>query len=161
MPWSRMSWAADFLCCIVLSRKSGLLSRKGISTLMNLESNASDFIHVFECEFLCLIVSTIIFVICHFKNIKVSILVVNIKTPSSKWFQPYFITNLFLKPFSSLLVYRNLYLTRTRNLIKRLSKTSGMNRLHLLRRLIPGLVRLNLLWQFSSGDLQFVRKYLS
>ena len=51
----------------------------------------------------------------------------------------------FLKPISNLLVYTNLYLTRMRNLIKRLSKTSGMKRLRLLRRLIVGLVRLNLL----------------
>ena len=67
----------------------------------------------------------------------------------------------FLKPISNLLVYTNLYLIRMRNLIKRLSKTSGMKRLRLLRRLILGLVRLNLLRQFLSRDLQFVRKYLS
>ena len=66
-----------------------------------------------------------------------------------------------LKPFSNLLVYTNLFLTRMRNLIKRLSKTGGMKCLRLLRRLILGLVRLNLLGQFSSGNLQFVRKYLS
>ena len=51
----------------------------------------------------------------------------------------------FLKPISNLLVYTNLYLTRMRNLIKRLSKMSGMKRLRLLRWLILGLVRLNLL----------------
>ena len=132
-----------------------------ISISMDALSISLDFIHVFVCDFLWLIVLTIFFVICHFKNIKVSILVVNIKTLSSNDFNTILIPNSFIKPFSNLLVYTNLYLTRMRNLIKRLSKTSGMKRLRLLVRLILGLVRLNLLWQFSSGNLQFVRKYLS
>ena len=154
---------SPFCCCHLLSTlmifSLGILD---ISTLMDFISISLDFIHVFECEFWWLIVSTIISMICHFRNIKVSILVVNIKTLHSKWFQHYFIYKArFLKPFSNLLVYTNLYLTRMRNLIKRLSKTSGMKRLRLLCRLILGLVRLKILWQFSSGDLQFVRKYLS
>ena len=95
------------------------------------------------------------------KILRFSILVVNIKTLSSNDLNTILIPNSFIKPFFNLLVYTNLYLTRMRNLIKRLSKTSGMKRLRLLRRLILGLVRLNLLWKFSSGDLQFVRKYLS
>ena len=78
-------------------------------------------------------------------NIKVSILVVNIKTLSTNDFNTILIPNSFIKPFPNLLVYTNLYLTRMRNLIKRLSKTSGMKRLRSLRRLILGLVRLNLL----------------
>ena len=62
----------------------------GISILMDSVLISLDFIHVFECEFWWLIVSTIISMICHFKNIKVSILVLNIKTSSSKRFQLYF-----------------------------------------------------------------------
>ena len=55
----------------------------------------------------------------------------------------------FIKPFSNLLVYTNLYLIRMRNLIKQLSKTSGMKRLRLLCRLI-----LRLVWLKSCDNFR-------
>ena len=58
------------------------------------------FIHVFECEFKGLIVPTIFFVICHFKNIKVFYTSSKYQNSFFKWFQHYFITKLvFLNRF--------------------------------------------------------------
>ena len=154
---------SPFCCChLVPTLMTFSLGILDISTLMDPLSISLGFYSHLRMWSLWLIVSTIPLVLCHFKNIKVFYTSSKYQKNFLKTISTLFsIPNSLIKPFSSLLVYTNFYLTRMRNLIKRLSKTSGMKRLRLLRRLILGLVRLNLLWQFCSGDLQFVRKYLS
>ena len=85
----------DPICCYHLLWLWWLLFRDfWISISMDSLSVSLDFIHVFECEFYWLIVLTIFFVICHFKNIKVFYTSSKYQNSFFKWFQHYFITKL-------------------------------------------------------------------
>ena len=76
---------------------------------MDFISISLDFIHVFECEFLCPIVSTIFFVICHFKNIKVFYTSSKYQNSFLKRFQYYFNTKFVYKTvFQSISIYKPL-----------------------------------------------------
>ena len=104
----------------------------------------------------CLIVVMIILMFCHFKLQRLYTISryqisyqndfksPSFKTISNSIFNIYkaWFLNHFKSVFQSTIMYINIFLSRMRNLIKRLSKTSGMKRSRLLCRLILGLVRL-------------------
>ena len=80
-----------------------------ISISMDSLSVSLDFIHVFECEFYWLIVLTIFFVICHFKNIKVFYTSSKYQNSFLKRFQYYFNTKfVYITVFQSISINKPL-----------------------------------------------------